>query len=298
MSNNQIIEELKTFLKNSKLSTYEIKAYITLLSVNNLTAREISKRGRIPTGRIYDVLEELKNKDMIEIQEDRPKIYRAHPPDMVFNNLITYMKHESQKTIDSLYGQAKILEEKIQNSRLMFKEDASRVFWSTAFGTPAVLELYIKKFNELQEELLITGFLNENTLKILPRATKFYKAIYNAIKRGIQVKYLWSFEFDDRPLSDGQKERNLDLFNKLIKSLYNLFNLSVKLDAFETKLIHRKIPTYYDIFDKKRILMKLQNPLQPSQIFVGMNILDPNLAEELRKKFNTVWMFEATNETG
>lgn len=65
------------------------------------------------------------------------------------------------------------------------------------------------------------------------------------------------------------------------------------MDGLEMKLIHKKIPTYYDIFDKKRIMIKLQNPLNPFRIFASLNILDPNLAKELKKKFLSIWLFES-----
>ncbi len=297
MTPKEILEELKTFLKNAKLSTYEIKIYVTLLSSNNLTARELCKASRVPIGRIYDVLEELKDKEIIEIQESRPKIIRALPPDLAFNNLLSYLSREKQKRIDVLFNQAKIVETKLHLSNFIVKENEARTFWSTAFGTPSVLTLYIKKINELQEELLITGFLNEGTLKILPRAQKFYASIYNALQRGVAVKYLWSFECDDRPLFEEDSGRHLKLFNELRRKLTELFDLSPQTGAFETQFIHKRIPTYYDIFDKKRVLMKFQNPINSSQIFAGINIFDPNLAEELRRKFLALWIFEAMEPT-
>ena len=109
----------------------------------------------------------------------------------------------------------------------------------------------------------MTGFLNENTLRVIPQAKIFYKGILNALNRGVQVKYLWSFEFDERSLSDEQKSWNLMLFDKLTKKLKELFMLSSKIDEFEMRFIHKKIPTYYDVFDNNRVLIKLQNPLKP-----------------------------------
>ncbi len=295
MSKNQIFEELKKFLKSVKLSNYEIKVYMTLLASNELTAREISKKSRVPTGRIYDILAQLKEKEIIEIQESHPKIYKSLSPELAFDNLISRLNNEKQREIASLLDLAKLLESKIHESELLVKEN-SRIFWSTAFGTPSVLNLYIKKFKELQDELLMTGFLNENTLKILPYAKNFYNGIFNALNRGVQIKYLWSFEFDERPLSDEEKNRNILLFNKLISKLRELFNLSTIPNEFELKFIHKRIPTYYDIFDKKLVLVKLQNPLEPQRIFVGMNVLDPDLANALREKFLAMWMFEAIEE--
>jgi hypothetical protein len=107
------------------------------------------------------------------------------------------------------------------------------------------------------------------------------------------VKYLWSFEFDETPLPSDQKLRNLELFEELSKKMSDLFSLSLDINGFEMRFIHKKVPTYFDIFDNKRILMKLQNPIKPWQIFACMNVLDPKLAIELRDKFFQLWEIEA-----
>ncbi len=289
----KIIVELKEFLKNSKLSNYEINSYITLLHSDILTAREICGKSGVPSGRIYEVLEKLKDYGMIEIQESRPKMYRSKSLNLALHNLISYQNNENQRKVSFLYDQAKILESKLYDSDFLIKQDSSKIFWSTAFGVPEIFSLYKNNFNDLKEELLMTGFLNENTIKVLQYAKNFYEGIINALNRDVQVKYLWSLEHDDRPLSNEQKNRNKTLYGKLIKKFKELYNISSDMDGLEMKLIHQKIPTYYDIFDKKRIMIKLQNPLNPYQIFACLNILDPNLAKELKKKFLSIWLFES-----
>ena len=52
---NNLIEEIKEFLKNMKLSSYGIASYISLLPQKILTAREISRSSNVPGGRIYEV---------------------------------------------------------------------------------------------------------------------------------------------------------------------------------------------------------------------------------------------------
>ncbi len=288
---NEIILELKNFLRSANLSNYEIKTYTTLLSSNNLTARELSRKSNVPTGRIYEILEALKDKGMIEIQDSRPKIYRAIYFNEASHNVISHLKNNQQRKITFLVNQAKQLESKINDVDISIKQDTSKIFWSTAYGWRAIFDLYFKKFNNLKEKLLMTGFLNENTFKILPHAKVFYNGILNALNRGIPIKYLWSFEYD--ALSDEQKVRNEMFFDKLINKLKDLFNLSSELEGFEMRFIQKRIPTYYDIFDNNRVLIKLQNPLKPWQIFACINVLDPILAKELTEKYENMWLFEA-----
>jgi len=139
----------------------------------------------------------------------------------------------------------------------------------------------------------MTGFINENTLKIIHLAKNFYEGILEAVDRGVRVKYLWSFEFDRRSISSEQKHRNKSLFEDVILKIEELFGLTPKMKGLDMKFVHKKIPTYYDIFDKKRVMIKLQDPSDPARIFACMNILDPNLAKELLNKYYTLWTFEA-----
>jgi len=293
---NKLTYEVKDFLRNSNLSTYEINAYLTLLKSSNLTAREVSEKSNVPTGRIYEILESLKDKGMIEIQDSRPKVYKAIFFNVAAHNLISHLKEDEQRRISYLINQAKELESKINNLGVFAKQGSSKIFWSTAYGWESIFELYLKRFNTLKNNLLMTGFLNENTLKVISKAKIFYKGILSAINRGIQVKYLWSFEYDERPLTDEQKSMNLMLFNRLTKKLKQLFMLSSKIEGFEMRFTHKRIPTYYDVFDNNKVLIKLQNPLKPWQIFACINILDPFLANELTKKYENIWLFEAISE--
>ncbi len=87
---NIIIDEIQEFLKNANFTNYEINAYIALLRSSSLSARELSDKSGVPTGRIYEVLNELNNRQMIEIQDSRPKKYRALSFKLVSKSHKTY----------------------------------------------------------------------------------------------------------------------------------------------------------------------------------------------------------------
>ena len=77
---NDLMEDLSNFLNDANLSTYEVNAYIALLTssrTNSPTAKEISFKSNVPGGRIYEVLEDLSSKGMVEIIDSRPKKFRA-----------------------------------------------------------------------------------------------------------------------------------------------------------------------------------------------------------------------------
>lgn len=288
-----LIDELREFLSKLKLSNYEINAYIALLNSKSLSARELTKKSNVPRGRIYDILDNLKRKGMIEIQETRPKIYDPISPNLALNNLISYIEKENQNDILKLYDQAKFMESRLQNLKTSKNLESSKIFWTTAYGMHSIESLYIRNFIDLKEELILTGFLNQNTIKILALTSKAHANVYNALNRGVKVYYLWSLEFIDKELLRNDMNQIKKIIDDFKKSFKQLFNLSTEIKGFELRFTMKKIPTYYDIFDMKNIIFKLQNPLNPWQIFACMKVLDPNLAENLRKMFFNLWEFES-----
>jgi len=294
-----LMEDLKELLNDANLTTYEINAYISLLSsskINPPTAKEISSESSVPSGRIYEVLEDLEKKRLIEIIESRPKKYKAVSLNKALSNLIDFQSKESKRKIRYLYDRAKILESELYDSDILLRKEPSKIFWSTIYGTKSILSLYTKYINEAKEEIIFNEFINKSTLKILPYAKMIYLPLKNAIDRGVTVKDLWCFEYDERPLTTELKIENVKIFKDLKKHQEEFYGLSTNLPGFEMKYINHRTPTYFDIFDGKRLLFKLQNPLKPYQIFAVMNVIDPNLAEELRKKFLSMWTFEALED--
>jgi sugar-specific transcriptional regulator TrmB len=59
---------------------YEAQAYVALIGYDQSTAVEIADRSGVPRQRIYDVLDSLRDKGMIEMREGRPSRHTARPP--------------------------------------------------------------------------------------------------------------------------------------------------------------------------------------------------------------------------
>ena len=236
-----IENEIIKFLKDANLSTYETKAYISLLKKKDLTARKLSEASEVPTGRIYEILEDLYKKGMIEIQDSRPKKYRALPFNTAFDNLIKFVESDNSRKISFLINEAKDLETRIYNSDLLIKQAPSKRFWSTAFGLQSIMALYINHIDELNEELLMTGFINERTPKIINLGKQLFDSIYNAVERGVRVKYLWSFEYDNRILLEDEIDRCKILIGQAKKKLESMYGGDLNVGGFEMKFIYRRI---------------------------------------------------------
>jgi HTH-type transcriptional regulator, sugar sensing transcriptional regulator len=102
-------EERILRLKKTGLNEYEARTYIALVGLREATAREILDVGKIPQGRIYDVLRVLADKGYVEIQGGSPTYYRAVDPTDLIRNLgqeYTRMLGELLDTLKDLHVEA------------------------------------------------------------------------------------------------------------------------------------------------------------------------------------------------
>ncbi|WP_327050898.1 TrmB family transcriptional regulator [Halomicrococcus gelatinilyticus] len=79
------------------LSSYEEKVYRTLLVTGAATATEVSEASGVPKGRIYDVLNNLKARQLVRTQSTEPTRYAAEPPEIVVDRLLAERTAELQQ---------------------------------------------------------------------------------------------------------------------------------------------------------------------------------------------------------
>ena len=89
-------------LKGIGLTMYEAQAYVTLTSLIQATAEEVSKSSGIPRSKIYDVLKKLNEKDFIEIEDGRPLTYIVKSPVEVLNREKERLNSEIDDSISRL----------------------------------------------------------------------------------------------------------------------------------------------------------------------------------------------------
>ncbi len=70
-------ENTKATLRELGLNAYEVDAYLVLLECGQMTAMEISREAKVPYSKIYEVLNQLKEKGWIRSSETRP--FKYHP---------------------------------------------------------------------------------------------------------------------------------------------------------------------------------------------------------------------------
>lgn len=95
-------------LEGLGLTGSEVKAYVALLRGGTMTASDISREARIPYSKVYDALESLHSRGLVEVQKSRPTVYTAKPPDTALEELRsrqeTERKEKEQVALEGLMG--------------------------------------------------------------------------------------------------------------------------------------------------------------------------------------------------
>lgn len=59
------------------LTEYEAKCFVALVRVDQGTAKEISQLSEVPRSRVYDTVERLHQRGLVDVQQSEPRRYRA-----------------------------------------------------------------------------------------------------------------------------------------------------------------------------------------------------------------------------
>ena len=110
-------------LKVLGMSTYEARAYLSLLSMGIADAGVVSSKAEIPTGRIYDVLNSLAERNLIEVQNSRPKQFKAVEPRVAVKRLLAHRKKEFDGRFEQLTRAALSLENSLSKKTCLRRQE-------------------------------------------------------------------------------------------------------------------------------------------------------------------------------
>jgi sugar-specific transcriptional regulator TrmB len=89
-------------LKSLGLTKYEALVYIALLRVNGATATEIHEISGVPRASVYPVLDQLQEKELVDISQSTPKRFAALPPEEGIGNLLSRIERDAERAKDAL----------------------------------------------------------------------------------------------------------------------------------------------------------------------------------------------------
>lgn len=261
-------------LKKLGLSGYEAQAFVALLKLGDAEAGEIASRAKIPMGRIYNVLSSLEEFHLIRAQDTRPRKYMCVDPAAALPMLLMNKQEEFKRASTEMDEMANELASELMGIK---PKRSAKIFWTVAIGDNsqdllreciigAQKEVLFFMASRKTSERLKNKIQNEKLPDVL-------NAIYNALKKGIDVKAILNQEVDFSELEESSTIKNL--------MMHMGAGFNCRMAAIPATPFH--------IIDRENVLLEMLNPLAPDELFALINIRDAKLAEELREKFFTIW---------
>lgn len=266
---------LKNQLTELGLTKYEMNAYLCILENGIVEAGFIHKKANIPYGKIYDTLNSLIAMGLIEVQNTRPKKYKAKKPKLALNNLLSKkrvsMENELGK-IEELITQIVKDIENIKNTEIQEKR-----FWTTAIGDE-IPELIISNFEDAEKEICTLMYINDQNTQNFDHGSSDELSItlnemMNTLARGVKIRLL-------APKNVGLAHLP-DLDDTAISGNTNM-NLEIR-----SKDEH--FPAYFTIIDNDKVIFSVIDPVEQNKLIAMTKVWDQRLASKLKEKFEQMW---------
>jgi HTH-type transcriptional regulator, sugar sensing transcriptional regulator len=264
MTAPDVVEELKAF----GLSTYEAEAYNVLVTTGVTDANTVARKADVPFGRVYDVLNTLVEKNLAQVQDARPKLYRAVTPRIALANLLNQRKRD----FDEKYAQLTRVAGEVEKRLAPRVKDKSSSFYTVAIGESDSRATLTERIREAEREILV----NLEFKAYDPEDEALFEAFSDAVQRGVHVRVL---------------VRDEDIPN-ILASPYNDLVARTMMPhlgkSLEVRVIAgEQVP--FGVVDGEKALVGVKNPLGPAAYFALVFMWDPRFGKELQARFDELW---------
>lgn len=241
------IEEVVSFLRAFGLNEYESKAYFALSRIGPTKATIISKESNIPPSKIYEVLESLINKKLVEKLEGRPKEFKAIPPSLALKNIIESKEKEIEK-LRKAYDIIKNILKPIP------KKEESLGIWM-AKGTK-----YSDFFERAVEMLERCKKYVYAITRDYSRTFKLTETIKSSIKRGVEINLIGIETLNEKNywkikwyVENGVNVRTINNRIHPRMVLIDGKEVLIRLD----KEPHKKKPIFYSLYSEEKSFVEI-----------------------------------------
>lgn len=251
------IEDIAKELRNFGFTKYEAQAYLGLIREGILTAPNLARVSNVPKSKIYDVLEKLTDKRMIEEFPGMPRKFKARTPDFVFDEVLL----DGRKRVDELErGAGKIkrqLTDLLSSTERTFLEE-EHVLW-TVNGRKAFHEKFADMGNKAQKEVLVMSpYFSRNSI--------LERCVMAARRKGVIFKGITS-------LNEENASR--------VKFYTNLYS--------EIRHFDGEIPLTVVIHDKKEMMYRMSYSVRGETNYIGVHSTNPGLVKAFLQYWQALW---------
>lgn len=253
MEKKEILEILNKFGMNE----YEARTYAALVQLGPTKAGNIYKEAKVPQSKIYEVLDQLIEKQVIEFLGGRPKEFRAIPPQFALRSLI----QNREKNIEEL-KQFTVQLNGLLKPKESYEEISEGIWVSKGRGN-------IEFFDKLSQMIANSKKYVYALTRDFSYSSQLREAVKTCRRRGVDLKIIGMANVDDT--------------NYYRIKWYDAHGIKVKI--FQTQ-VHPRIV----VVDGKEVLIRLDHdPLKKKFTFHSLWSEEPGLVRVIDEYMKNMW---------
>ncbi|WP_280537653.1 helix-turn-helix domain-containing protein [Halopenitus sp. POP-27] len=266
-------------LRDLGLSEYEARTYRTLVGTGPIIAKDLSRASDVPMGRIYDVLNELEDRDLVRSQDaSRPKTYVAVEPDVALDRLLAEKRRELDERLTRYESVVDTL-----TAELSADNPVAEEFWTAAVGAEETVALLLDRLAAADDRIVIVAGTPAAGVDLPAVSDRVTAAIADALDRGVDTRVLVSAALVDRlPDRVGSGSRSLE---RLLDD-----------ERFEARVVEGSgdrpvegIEGSCTLLDDTEVCLEVPHPLSAGEPFAMIDLTDPTFAAAVRDRFEPRW---------
>ncbi|MGQ0534757.1 MAG: TrmB family transcriptional regulator [Methanobacteriota archaeon] len=258
-------------MKALGLSAYEAQAYEALLHLGAADAGTLGRKAGIPSGRVYSVLGSLEEKRLVRAEGGRPKRFRAAPPKLALQSLLSLERRGAEARYEELTKIAGRLEKQLARGAA---RDGDSSFYSVFLGDRGAHEFLSGQIEGAGRTIDVNLEFEEH---YEPEDRAIFSALSEAAARGVEIRVL----IDERDVS---RMLGSEFGGVIVDTL--LPHLG---DGLHVRITERPERIPFSVMDGEKVTIGVKNPVDPEKYFAFVFVWDPKLARDLSGKFQRLW---------
>ncbi|AFK21538.1 TrmB family transcriptional regulator (plasmid) [Haloferax mediterranei ATCC 33500] len=253
-----------TALGELGFSSYEEKVYRALLVTGTATAAELSTASDVPKGRIYDVLNGLESRAVIQSQSTEPTKYTAVEPETAVDRLLSERTYELQQELARYRNVAETV-----RSNLLPTTPADGSVWLGALSSDEMstaLQQHMRTATDSVHAAVGPPY-ERASWETLQRE---FEAFFDGAQTDLSVSLV---------LSDEVLRGLPDTFPELVES--KPADVAVR--------VLPEIPVSFDVIDQAVTTVDIPHPQSPADRLGVVGVKDSTVVAEFERQFQQLW---------
>ncbi|MFP8958207.1 TrmB family transcriptional regulator [Natrialbaceae archaeon A-CW3] len=250
------VDELTTL----GLSSYEARAYATLVENGVMTADDVASTADVPLGRIYDVLNALVERHLVRADDGRPRTYTHVEPSVAVDRLLERRQNELEAKHSEYERTAATARQALTD---LTDREPTDQFAASAFHADAARELVLERFARATDTIRIV--LTDDCLGADSQEA-FVGQLTDCAHAGVTVRIQGS------AIDEGSRD------------ITRLYDAGVRFRRCEHSPERRMV-----VIDEREACVEVLDPLAGIDRLAVVSFRDESVAADLATRFDERW---------